>query len=295
MARSLASKPNVQAPAPGSYPYGRIKDNSGINDGTPIDEEVYGDFHQFFARLLARTNVTANGLPENGVDGFQYNEALEKLINGEILSVTANTSLTSSHFNWTIIGNSASAITVTLPPATVADIGKRVIVYNVNTGAVTTAPDGTDNIAPVLAADNVIYNSDCIIYECVQAGGWIIKTLSRSNTLAVTPSFSNSWTAFATVQYKSEGGMTHLKGTIQNTYDLAIVGAVIFTLTKAPLTQKSILVNMIESGTGTIYPCRLIIETNGDVKFTNANFFTSPTNGDTIQIPLDGISFFNHI
>ena len=32
-----------------NYPYGRIKDNTGAGDGTPVNEFVYGDIHQFFA------------------------------------------------------------------------------------------------------------------------------------------------------------------------------------------------------------------------------------------------------
>lgn len=79
MARKLSTKPNVVAPA-APYPYGRIKDDTGANDGTPVDEQVYGDFHQFFERLMALASVTFNGSPENSTDGFQYNIAFEKLV-----------------------------------------------------------------------------------------------------------------------------------------------------------------------------------------------------------------------
>lgn len=77
--RSLASKPNVIAPG-GDYPHGRIKDDPGNNTGTPVDEEVYGDFHQFFSELMAAGGVVPNGLPENDYSGFQLNEALENII-----------------------------------------------------------------------------------------------------------------------------------------------------------------------------------------------------------------------
>ena len=81
MARSLASKPNVVAPG-GNYPYGRIKNKStsSSTDGTPISEQVYGDMHQFFEKLLADAGITANGQPENAANGFQYNTALMALI-----------------------------------------------------------------------------------------------------------------------------------------------------------------------------------------------------------------------
>lgn len=72
--RLLSSKTNVIAPA-GDYPYGRIKDNPGDGTGTPVSEQVYGDMHQFFERLMAVGNVKANGQPENAYSGFQLFEA----------------------------------------------------------------------------------------------------------------------------------------------------------------------------------------------------------------------------
>lgn len=86
MARILANKTNVDAPDP-DYPYGKIRDNPGNNTGTPINELVYGDVHQFFARLLdkqagsAMPDVVPNDLPENDYSGFQFFESLERIIN----------------------------------------------------------------------------------------------------------------------------------------------------------------------------------------------------------------------
>src|SRR6185437_3659380 len=33
---------------------------------------VYGDFHQFFAKMLRYAGITANGLPDNEYNGNQY-------------------------------------------------------------------------------------------------------------------------------------------------------------------------------------------------------------------------------
>ena len=82
MARKLSNKTNVQAPD-STYPYGRIQNDSGAGDGTPVDEVVYGDFHQFFEKLMAEGNITANGLPDNATNGFQlwnaaYNAFIKK-------------------------------------------------------------------------------------------------------------------------------------------------------------------------------------------------------------------------
>lgn len=87
MAIPLSSKTNTSG-VTGEYPYGNIKDNTGVNDGTPINKAVYADFHQFFARLMAKaTEVDAtfvyNNVPENAYDGFQYFEALRLAINAK--------------------------------------------------------------------------------------------------------------------------------------------------------------------------------------------------------------------
>lgn len=79
MAIKLENKPNVVAPG-GAYPYGNIKDDTGIGDGTPVDTVVYADFHQFFARMLALSGITPNNLPDNNTNGFQYYESLAQLV-----------------------------------------------------------------------------------------------------------------------------------------------------------------------------------------------------------------------
>lgn len=83
MAIPLHDKPNVTAPG-GDYPYGDIKDNPGDGTGTPVNRLVTADFHQFFARMLAISGVAANGLPENNANGFQYFEAMLKVISDKM-------------------------------------------------------------------------------------------------------------------------------------------------------------------------------------------------------------------
>lgn len=74
----LENKANVTAPN-ADYPYGAIKNDTGIGDGTPVDVQAYGDIHQFFARMFAQSGITANGLPDNLTNGFQLYEAFQKL------------------------------------------------------------------------------------------------------------------------------------------------------------------------------------------------------------------------
>ena len=46
-----------------------------------MDEQVYGDFHQFFSQLMADGGLIANELPENEYNGFQLNTALALFVN----------------------------------------------------------------------------------------------------------------------------------------------------------------------------------------------------------------------
>ena len=81
MALSITDKTNVEAPN-AKYPYGQIKDESvsGANDGTPISRAVYGDFHQFFAKLMDEAGITANSLPDNEDNGYQLFDAFKQWI-----------------------------------------------------------------------------------------------------------------------------------------------------------------------------------------------------------------------
>jgi hypothetical protein len=78
MAIKLENKTNVDG-VTGPFPYGKIRDKTSTTAGTPVNTSVYGDFHQFFARILDKSGVIANGLLENLTNGFQYFESLLKL------------------------------------------------------------------------------------------------------------------------------------------------------------------------------------------------------------------------
>lgn len=79
MAIKLENKTNVTAPG-GNFPYGDIKDDSGGNNGTPVNRSVYGDFHQFFARIMDVGGIVYNNAVENSANGFQYVTALIAII-----------------------------------------------------------------------------------------------------------------------------------------------------------------------------------------------------------------------
>jgi len=88
MAIKLTNKTNTLIPN-SDYPFGGIKDESapGANDGTPINTNVYGDFHQFFEKLMNYGAVTHNNTPDNETNGYQLFIALQKSVIKTIQSV----------------------------------------------------------------------------------------------------------------------------------------------------------------------------------------------------------------
>lgn len=74
-----------------NYPNGRIRDNSGAGDGTPVNRLVYGDLHEFFAKLMRLANMVYSGLPDNETNGYQLIDALIQLAtkNDFIYNVTS--------------------------------------------------------------------------------------------------------------------------------------------------------------------------------------------------------------
>lgn len=91
--RALNSNPNVDNSDLINYPNGRIKDNDGSGNGTAVNENVYGDFHQTIAKLMRLYGIAPNGLPDNETNGFQIVDALIALAskNDYILPLSVDT------------------------------------------------------------------------------------------------------------------------------------------------------------------------------------------------------------
>ena len=70
----LENKPNV-TPPDATYPFGKSTDNTGTNNGFPLNTATLEDYHQFFAKLFADSGLVANNLPDNAVNGFQMMQA----------------------------------------------------------------------------------------------------------------------------------------------------------------------------------------------------------------------------
>lgn len=85
----LINKPNVDA-ADSDYPFGKIKDDTGSEDGTPLNQLVHQDFHQFFAKMFFESGLIPNNLPDNEYTGFQYYEAFHSIVQEMIEELNPN-------------------------------------------------------------------------------------------------------------------------------------------------------------------------------------------------------------
>jgi len=77
----MRNKVNVinTIPASVDYPMGRIKDDTGINDGTPICEENNGDIQETVTAFMEKAKITPNGLPDNVTNGYQIFDAIREV------------------------------------------------------------------------------------------------------------------------------------------------------------------------------------------------------------------------
>lgn len=74
-----------------NYPNGRIKNNDGSGNGTPVNEAVKGDIHEFFDKAMRLYGITHNGLPDNETNGYQSLQAIIALAskNDFVLDLTS--------------------------------------------------------------------------------------------------------------------------------------------------------------------------------------------------------------
>lgn len=97
MARDKKFAPNIDNSSPLVYPNGRIQDNTGSGNGTPVNNYVYSDLHEMKDKLFRLYGIDYNGLPDNETNGFQTIEALRALAskNDFILDLTDNAGILS--------------------------------------------------------------------------------------------------------------------------------------------------------------------------------------------------------
>lgn len=93
--RNKLDQSNINNSDPANYPDGRIKNNTGGGNGTPVNEEVYGDIHEMKDKLMRLYGIEHNGLPDNETNGYQFVEALVALAskNDYVLPLTSQTNI----------------------------------------------------------------------------------------------------------------------------------------------------------------------------------------------------------
>lgn len=74
----LEDKVNSTAPS-ADYPFGKSTDNTGSNNGTPLNSATLEDYYQFFEKMFSESGITSNGLLDNESNGWQLYEAFRKL------------------------------------------------------------------------------------------------------------------------------------------------------------------------------------------------------------------------
>lgn len=81
MARDFSLRTDIDNTLPAAFPDGRLLDSNpaSANNGTAVNEAVYGDVIQFFLKLMRDTSITPNGNPDNETNS-QYISALDAYI-----------------------------------------------------------------------------------------------------------------------------------------------------------------------------------------------------------------------
>ena len=74
--RNKATLTNIDNSDPANYPNGRIKNNTGAGNGTPVNEFVYGDLQEAKDKLMRLYGINYNGLPDNETNGYQLVDAM---------------------------------------------------------------------------------------------------------------------------------------------------------------------------------------------------------------------------
>lgn len=162
------------------------------------------------AQLIANQGVNAND--DGNLTNFVANLTaaltnLGSLQASSISTLTTNTVLTSSQVGGTILGNSTSTITATLPAASSVVAGKQIEFRNINTGTFNILRSGTDTITvnASTATSEVLGAGDYLLLESNGTNSWyalngtiLLQTAAAVGTLLspyaplVSPSFSGT-------------------------------------------------------------------------------------------------------
>ena len=266
MAILLENKQNVNAPN-ATFPFGDVKDNSGANDGTPLNRAVLSDYMQFFAKMLDASGVVPNGLLENNTNGFQYFLALVQ----NIRQTTATTSLSG-----------------TSERATQAEMNAGDATRHVTGEIIKNATDIISNLA--LLDDSVdndkiqdgsidspkIVNGEVTAEKIEPQQLWQSLTLQNGAVVSTAAVTVNSTPAY----FKDSLGFVHLKGHIQSQIGFPIIATL--PLGYRPIVTMGLIFS--RSSNPGVQPR---INIDGTIS-------TGQVGGSSSSIILDGLMFPTH-
>lgn len=228
MAIKLENKTNVDAPDV-TWPYGKTKDDTGSNDGTPLDHATLTDYIQFFAKMADDAGITFNGLPDNATNGWQYLAALKAVTRPgfSIAAISANASMSTytagfgdyiSQVLFNFTGQSA-AITFTLDASANYDEGCLLILKNNGNYPVTITPDGSDTVNGQTSAV-LLPGAKMELMLSASVGDWQFK-YGTNEPIEVgsgggAPAYGSAWSVVTPVTFRrNSDGLVTIEGVAQ--------------------------------------------------------------------------------
>lgn len=257
MSKGLENFTNAN-PVTADYPWKDIKDNTGANDGTPVDRDHHADYHQTFRKLLALASITPNGLPDNVTNGYQYVDALDVLYKNYIgfIGASADTTFTAADINKVVLCSGATiGVVHTLPLGSTLRDGDCITFVNAGSGTVSVVENVGNTIFynPGTMRTNdyikLVYSSVLGAWVAISSKVTVIGTLT-ANTNWNVPSTEPVSGTVNTLTYVLRNNRVYLKGWIQNTNSGATVLCTTLPVGAWPIQGKEFYIGTYANGYG---------------------------------------------
>lgn len=184
------------------YPDGKIVNNNGSGNGTKLNFNMTTDVWEFFAKVLRKTGIIANNLPDNESNGFQTVEAMQ-LLPGKITTRGILTVADGEYHISIPIGHLGDNDTIVL----IAEDD------SLSTGTVLNGSDGATLNAyslPFIVGDTLIFVKDDTVCELIQ------------------PITAKTYSRFV----KAKGGTAIMGGSVDRDISATILGGTGFTVSR---------------------------------------------------------------
>lgn len=178
--RSKLNQANIDNSDPAKYPNGRIKDNTGAGDGTPVNEEVYGDFHEMKDKLMRLYGLQFNGLPDNETNGYQFVDALRALSNKNdiVLPLTLDPS-----------GGGSNNLSIGLKLGFLLINESFYLKSSVNVPTGSVSLKGIDNVSKTVTSIGSVKVGDYVRMINISTGILMIRAIDSSNIDSIVSDF----------------------------------------------------------------------------------------------------------